>query len=95
MLTAHVDVNGEEAVRFIERSYIQNRDRSLGEIVLAVVATVNTIDNIATHLRLLIGTHEFTTNLPARSEPFRWALLEATASDLPREVAQLLSGLFE
>ncbi len=38
LLTAHVEVNGEEAVQFIEASYLQDRDRSLGEIVAAVDA---------------------------------------------------------
>lgn len=38
VLTAHVEVHGEEAVRFIEASYLQNPERTLGEIVAAVDA---------------------------------------------------------
>lgn len=38
LLTAHLEVNGEVAVRFIEESYIKSGDRSLGEIVAAVDA---------------------------------------------------------
>jgi hypothetical protein len=38
LFTAHIELNGETAVRFLEESYIQNRDRTLGEVIAAVDA---------------------------------------------------------
>jgi hypothetical protein len=38
LLAAHAELNGEETVRFIEESYIRNRDRKLDEIIEAVAA---------------------------------------------------------
>lgn len=38
LLTAHIELNGEGAVRFIEESYLRNHDRTLGEVVAAVDA---------------------------------------------------------
>lgn len=38
LLTAHVELNGEEAVQFIEESYIQNHDRTLSDVIAAVDA---------------------------------------------------------
>jgi hypothetical protein len=38
MLTAHAELNGEETIRLIEQSYVQNRDRQLGELIAAVTA---------------------------------------------------------
>jgi hypothetical protein len=38
LLTAHAELNGEDTIRFIEESYIQNRDRQLGELIAAVTA---------------------------------------------------------
>lgn len=38
LLIAHLELGGEEAVRFIEASYLQNRDRTLGEVLAAVDA---------------------------------------------------------
>jgi hypothetical protein len=38
LLTAHAELNGEETVSFIEKSYLQNRDRQLGELIAAVTA---------------------------------------------------------
>jgi hypothetical protein len=38
LLTAHAELNGEETIRMIEESYIQNRDRQLGELIAAVTA---------------------------------------------------------
>jgi hypothetical protein len=38
LLTAHAQLNEEETIRFIEKSYIQNRDRKLGELIAAVNA---------------------------------------------------------
>jgi hypothetical protein len=36
MLTAHAELNGEATIAFIEKSYIQNRERTLGELIAAV-----------------------------------------------------------
>jgi len=36
LLVAHAELNGEETIRFIEQSYIQNRDRKLGELIAAI-----------------------------------------------------------
>jgi hypothetical protein len=38
LLAAHAELNGEDSIRFIEQSYIRNRDRTLDEIVEAVAA---------------------------------------------------------
>jgi urease accessory protein len=38
ILAAHVELNGEATVQFIEQSYLQNRDRKLDEIIEAVAA---------------------------------------------------------
>ena len=37
-MTAHIEVHGEQAVRFIEDSYIRDRNRTLGELIAAVDA---------------------------------------------------------
>jgi hypothetical protein len=42
LLTAHVELNGEPAVQFLEESYIRNRDRTLGEVIA-------TVDALRTH----------------------------------------------
>ena len=36
LLAAHAELNGEETIRFIEKSYIQNRERELGELIAAI-----------------------------------------------------------
>jgi hypothetical protein len=62
LLTAHVELNGEDAVRFLEKAYIQNRDRTLGELIAAVDAlrthgqagTRISRERIKTSLRLLL-----------------------------------------
>ena len=36
LLAAHAELNGEETIRFIENSYIQNRERTLGELIAAI-----------------------------------------------------------
>jgi len=38
LLTAHAELNGEATIRLIEKSYIQNRERKLGELIAAVNA---------------------------------------------------------
>ncbi|MGI9457450.1 MAG: hypothetical protein ACR2NU_12875, partial [Aeoliella sp.] len=38
LLTAHIELSGEQAVRFIEESYLQNGNRRLGEVIAAVDA---------------------------------------------------------
>jgi hypothetical protein len=38
LLTAHAELNGEDAIRFIEKAYLENRDRKLGELIAAVTA---------------------------------------------------------
>jgi hypothetical protein len=38
LLAAHIELNGEETVKFIEDSYIRNRARKLGEIIEAIAA---------------------------------------------------------
>jgi hypothetical protein len=38
LLTAHVELGGEDAVGFIEKSYIKNRNRTLGEVLAAIDA---------------------------------------------------------
>lgn len=38
LLTAHAELNGEETIRFIEQSYLQNHDRTLDELIKAVDA---------------------------------------------------------
>jgi len=38
LLAAHAELNGEQTVRFIEDSYIRNRDRKLDELIAAVAA---------------------------------------------------------
>jgi hypothetical protein len=38
LLAAHAELSGEETIRLIETSYLQNRDRTLGELIAAVNA---------------------------------------------------------
>jgi hypothetical protein len=38
LFTAHLELDGEAAVRFLEESYILNRDRTLGEVIAAIDA---------------------------------------------------------
>jgi hypothetical protein len=38
LLTAHIEMDGEQAVRFVEETYIRDRDRKLGEIIAAIDA---------------------------------------------------------
>lgn len=62
LLTSHVELHGEQAVRFIEGSYIRNRDRTLGELIAAVDAlrthgqadTTISRDRIKTSFHLLL-----------------------------------------
>jgi hypothetical protein len=38
LFTAHIELGGEDAVGFIEKSYLQSRDRTLGEVLAAIDA---------------------------------------------------------
>ena len=38
LFTAHLELGGEESVRFLEESYLQNHDRTLGELIAVIDA---------------------------------------------------------
>lgn len=78
LLTAYAELNGEETIGFIEKSYLQNRDRKLGELI----AAINTLrvhgqaDGKVSRSRIMASFH-----LLLRERP---ALLEMIVEDCAR-----------
>lgn len=66
LLTAHLELSGEPGVRFLEESYILNRDRQLGEISAAVDALRNhgEADGAVSRARVLMTYHRLLDQRP-------------------------------